>query len=423
MRQTIEAESAGYPLYRIRREEYTTPNKVPFRVSPTPFEVTKEQSQELGNIGRDIADYIDIIDELYRTQAGIRNLLDRGKPEIFTSEHDSQYLFYRPDIIITPSGFSIVEVETSPFGLALASILNSAYRKEGFNTLVDEDALSSHMRKTLPVEGTLLYTHKTAAYAGQLSFLADRIISGEDHRWSAQHLGQNPSNGGVIYRGFYLSEYLSDPGVKALLEAREYSEEKIFPSLTPHLEEKTILSLLWDKRWEGYIRKQLGDTAFAHLRGVIPPSWIVGEEEFFSPGLPNGISSSVDLATISKSKRAFVLKSSGFRDGSSWSEGVHFLHKTSSDSAANTLRAAATDPTGLHIVQTFNQGVKIPIQYQGLEGNDGTMMARVRLTPYVSATTGAMVAMKATGCENTDYIHASTASINTAVMEKPTVLF
>lgn len=45
------------------------------------------------------------------------------------------------------------------------------------------------------------------------------------------------------------------------------------------------------------------------------------------------------------------------------------------------------------------------------------MIAKVRLTPYFNPGNNRLIAIKATGCANTDYIHATTASVNTAVAE------
>lgn len=48
------------------------------------------------------------------------------------------------------------------------------------------------------------------------------------------------------------------------------------------------------------------------------------------------------------------------------------------------------------------------------------MDARIRLTPYFSMEAdekGELIAIKATGCKDTNYVHASTASINTAVAQ------
>jgi len=56
--------------------------------------------------------------------------------------------------------------------------------------------------------------------------------------------------------------------------------------------------------------------------------------------------------------------------------------------------------------------------YEGENGQDIPMQARIRLTPYYSVAPGdegRLVAIKVTGCEHTDFIHASSSSINTAV--------
>jgi len=164
----------------------------------------------------------------------------------------------------------------------------------------------------------------------------------------------------------------------------------------------------------------LGVASFKHLKTVIPPTWIVGQEQFFAPGMPNNISSSIELANLSKSKRAYVLKSSGFSENSSWKEGVHFLQRESSDKTLQLLHDAETDKTGIHIVQEFKKGINIPMNYESEdEKSEIPMTARIRLTPYFSVTNdsqdGKLIAIKATGCENTDFIHASSTSINTAV--------
>lgn len=49
------------------------------------------------------------------------------------------------------------------------------------------------------------------------------------------------------------------------------------------------------------------------------------------------------------------------------------------------------------------------------------MKARFRLLPYFSMARGyegQLIAIKATGCENTDYIHTTSASVNMAVAQR-----
>lgn len=426
MRASLESAARGYSIYKARRAEFETNQKIPFRVSPKPFRLTSEQKREIQIIGHDIVDYFQTVNELYQSDVGgVRKILDTGKPQIFLSDKPAQYLFVRPDLIITPQGFSICEIETSPFGLALAEILNKAYQDEGFETVVANGSLPEEVRRNTPIEGTILLSDKNQSYAGQLTFLADQVFSGNGRNWQALPVNQYNPNGNApqVYRGFYLREYLTDPAVRLLLDTNlaNGNSNGIFPSATPHLEEKAILALIYDIRFEQYLRTQLGDAAFNHLKEIIPPTWIVGQEKFFSPGMPNNISTSVELAGLSKSKRTFVLKSSGFSENSSWKEGVYFLHKDSKENAEKLLQQAQTDITHLHVVQEFKKGINIPMKYEDL-GNEDVhlpMTARIRLTPYFALSENGksdkLIAMKATGCENTDFIHASSTSINTAV--------
>jgi hypothetical protein len=212
---------------------------------------------------------------------------------------------------------------------------------------------------------------------------------------------------------------MNDPAVKMLLDQATKNSGDLLPSPTPHMEEKAILAFLWDRRFEQRLKKRLGDAAFNHLRAIIPPTWIVGQEPFFALGMPDGVATSVDLASLSRSKRALVLKESGFGARSSWGEGVKFLHKKSANTARELLQEAQESTKSLFVVQQFNKAQDTPITY---EARDGTIQlapaARIRLTPYFSMADddmGRLVGVKVTGCENTDLIHGSSSSINTAV--------
>lgn len=419
MRERLESTIGDREIYAARRSEFDTGQKIPFRVSPTPLELQPHQVHEVNRIGKDITSFFQAADELYRSDGSVREILDTGKPEIFLGDDPAQYLFVRPDMIITEQGFSICELETSPFGLALGEVLNRSYREAGFETLVGSDALSSHVQAATPSEGTLVYSQKTKSYAGQLSFLADEVFSGSERQWSAKHVDDvQPQELDNVYRAHYLSEYNSDPAVKLLLESNLSNDEaNLFPSPTPHLEEKALLALMWDKRYEQKLRQQLGNASYDHLREVIPPNWIVGQEAHFAPGLPNQYQQSTDLINLSRSKRAFVLKSSGFSHNSSWAEGVHFLGKKSADIDKERLVRAQNDKASLHVIQEFHKGANHLMSYVQ-DGQTIPMTARIRLTPYFAVEgqkSGELVAIKATGCENTDFIHASSTSINTAV--------
>jgi hypothetical protein len=418
MRLELEEIAEGYDWYTARRSKYQTGQKIPFRVSPRPFSLTPEQTYEIIRLGPEITAFFLLVHELYCTQEVVHCLLNRGKPEMYDTKTAPSYLYIRPDLIINEMGFSMCELETSPFGLALAAMINKAYCALGFETIVEVSALQQHINAYTPNTGAIVYSSKTCAYAGQMQALAETIFSGTERNWIAVHASlenQLPEN---IYRAFYLSEALTDPVIQKILGSPSVETTKFFPTLTPHMEEKAILALLWDKRWKDFFIKQLGKTTFDHLRQIIPPTFIVGQEDFFEPGLPNGMSDALSLANTSRAKRGFVIKPSGFAGNSSWAEGVHFLHEKSATATYNLLQAAIEDPRTLYVIQEFRPGKKFSLEYEDSMTETLPMQARVRLTPYYAMAgpdAGQLLAAKVTGCEGTHYIHASSSSVNTAV--------
>lgn len=421
MRRYIESASDGFDIYSARRPAYDTGQTIPFRVSPEPLSLSSKEQNELMKIGEDVVGYMTAADELYRNNEQVKTLLDTGKPEIFTATPTptASYLFLRPDIIITPAGFSICEIETSPFGLALAEILNQAYRSAGVDTMVDDNTLKEYVKSTTNSTGQIVYSNKTASYAGQLGFLGEKIFSGQARRWSAtsaNDLSGKPS--GEIYRAFYLAEYGVDAKVIDLTESAAIDRVSMMPSLTPHMEEKAVMALLWDRRFQDYFISTLGSASVTHLKSLIPPTWIVGHETNFSLGMPGNATDSLSLAELTNSRRKYVLKPSGFHSQASWSEGVHMLHKKSHAKALELIKGAMEDQDSLYVVQEFTKATELPMSWDDIDGTQRQMNARVRLTPYygmLGTMAAKLIGLKATCCENTDYIHAGSSSINTAV--------
>lgn len=414
MKEALEQNAGSYTWYKARRQEFDTGAKIPFRVSPEPLNLSKPQVEDIERIGLVTTQYMQAVNELYQTQEPVHTLLSKNKPSILLDEKDPRYLFVRPDLIMTPSGFTVCEIETSPFGLALSDLLNRTYRQAEFDTLAREDALSDYVRSVTSKRGVIVHSNKTVSYAGQMEYLADNVFSGNGRDWVSKHVDQfTPQDGVQVYRGFYQAEYLTDPAIRDVVE----SDVVKTPSLTPHMEEKAVLAFAWDKRWSPFLTAQMGKSGLNYIRQIIPPTWIIGEEANFEPGLPQGTNSTLELAGLSRSKRAFVIKPSGFAVNSSWAEGVNLLHEKSSEKAAQIIAAAKADTAVLHVVQEFKKATTVPMQYENIDGSLTVMNARLRITPYyaMAGNVGELLTIKATGCENTDFIHASTSSINTAV--------
>ena len=104
---------------------------------------------------------------------------------------------------------------------------------------------------------------------------------------------------------------------------------------------------------------------------------------------------------------------------------MKFLHRLSGKKAVEDIKTAMEDKNHLYIMQEFRQGQIVNMTYFDQDENGHNifknMNARIRITPYFAYTKknkGKMIAVKVTGCEpTTDYIHAGTHSINTAVIE------
>ncbi len=226
----LKIESKGCSTYEVRREEYkSNKNGINFRVSPTPFKLNRNQKEELENIGKAICDYMDSCIELYNINENVHEILDRGKPSQYRDARNVKYLFLRPDLILTDKGFSICEIETSPFGLGLAEILNRAYGNEGFDTIVYQNQLRNYDQPKIGQRGTIPYSEKVKACSGQLDFMAKEVFSGDGKKWNSQKITDSNIANQEIYRAFYLSEQFVDPNVAKLLQASHI----YLPSSTP----------------------------------------------------------------------------------------------------------------------------------------------------------------------------------------------
>ena len=416
IRERLRVETKGYSMYKIRRAEYKKQNEdtINFRVSPTPFQLSKKQKKQIEIIGKTICEYMDCCIELYKTDEHIHMLLDKGKPEQLKNVTDVKYLFLRPDLIVTDEGFCVCEIETSPFGLSLAEILNRTYNEQGYETIIQQNQLKNYIQSQITNSGTIAYSDKVKAFSGQLEFMASDLFSEKDKVWSAQKIDESAIKNKEIYRAFYLNEQFVDKNIAKLLQQNHV----YIPTSTPQFEEKALLSFIWDKRYVETLRSRLGDSAFNLLRAIIPKTWIIGEEKYLDDNLFQEECNSLKLGELSKNNRKFVLKQSGFSTTSSWGEGVKFLHKMSKNSALSVIKDAIEDKEHLYVIQEYKQGKNIKMSYIDEQGIYQMMNAKVRITPYYAydgKNKGNLIAAKVTGCENTEYIHASTASINTAL--------
>lgn len=210
----------------------------------------------------------------------------------------------------------------------------------------------------------------------------------------------------VLYRGFYLHETIDDEKLSAILQ----SGLNVFPGCKSHLEEKAIMAMIFDPELEDVFRRSLGHH-LSVLKKIFPPTYILKD----TPPEILGIKEWQELSQIPRNKRNFILKVSGFSNIGSWAKGVTFLNQLSQQQCRQAIEAALNNPS-IFVIQEFRKGKKFEQEYYDFESSTiQTMLGRVRLTPYYHVGTGELLTAKTTMCSNTDFIHASTNSINSPI--------
>lgn len=426
--EEINSLATGLNLYESPRK--TSPeSNLPFLISPTPLSLTSEEKSRIEVLGPAFVSFFNLTAELYRTDPFIYKMLGAGKPpELVQQTRDARinYLFLRPDLILTEDGFRVCEIETSIFGLGLAYFLTFAYEQLDFEPLCRSQKLLETLNGVLSGDskkGVSFYlTENTKAFLGQIDYLA-RVLKKKGLLTEARILGRESVDdylkGEVdmmyFYRAFYLYEMLHNPLVEMIVKDTQLADS-IIPSISPQMEEKAILSLIFNPNYEPFLRRRLGERVFEILCSTVIPTWVINgpqPPDFF----PEKIRSWSDLAKLSRRKRGYVLKPSGFDSHASWSKGLIFLNQLSRRKAEEVLEMVSNTPLGTWVIQRFIEGRHLTLPYFDFQRESiETMTGKVRLTPYFFTQTGELIASKATMRYGSDYIHATSDSINTAVI-------
>lgn len=399
-------------------------NNLTFLISPNPFQLPPEVERNLEKYGRAISAFYRVCDAIFRKlpeNHKWKKILNNNRPQWLLNkareeEDKISHLFLRPDFILTEGGVLTAEIETSPFGLALALFLNKAYSgEEGkFIDIFLEEVMKNDETKSL----CLMLTEHTKKYRGQFEYLAKllfekginvTVVMPDEVEVKDQECFTNGKKIDLIYRGFYLHESTKNENLAKIMQ----SNAQVFPGTKSHLEEKAMMAMFFDPELNSTFQNELAEHHDL-LKTIFPSTYVLGE----NPPSEMGISKWEELANIPREKRLFVLKSSGFTDKGSWCKGVQFLNKLSKNKCVELIRNALSGDD-VFIIQEFKKGKNFEQEYFDFrESLLMTMNGRVRFTPYFSVSTGELLTAKATMCEGTDFIHASTNSINSPVKWK-----
>ena len=194
-----------------------------------------------------------------------------------------------------------------------------------------------------------------------------------------------------IYRFFELFDLDNVPKSELLMYGAKKGRVRVTPPYKPWMEEKLAFALLHHPMLEGFWADALGTDVFAHLRQVMPKTWIVDPRPLppsaIIPGLTldgKAVSDWRQLAQATQKQRQCVLKPSGFSELAWGSRGVVVGHDIPQSAWAakldHALDAFTTTP---YVFQAFHKGRQYEMTYwDERTGQPASMEGRARLSPY-----------------------------------------
>ena len=399
--------------------------RVAWRVAPQPFALAPATLAKIEALGSDLVAFYRVLSALYTRSARgtipafFADYLDRGKPEsVVKLARQNRFRsdipqVIRPDLILTDDGFIASELDSVPGGMGFVGAMAQAYCELGFDTIGESDGMAASFGAMLAATAqnerptvAIVVSEESADYRGELGWLAERmrttgvanayvcapadIVFTEDALF-LRHEDGREDRVDVLYRNFELFDLLNVPKAELMLYAARHNRVKLTPPPKAQLEEKLSFALLHHAALEPLWRKELGADVFARLRSLFPQTWVLDPRPLPPQSAIVGLSANglpvndwLQLETLGKGERDYVVKPSGFSPDAWGSRGVHIANDLTREDwrAAIVDGLAAFDRTP-HILQRFHKGRRIRMDY--VEPASATVRAmdgRVRLTPY-----------------------------------------
>ena len=364
-----------------------------WRWSPEPLKLTPAEARQIMSLGHPLARFQQACDGLYRRSASgklppwLAELLDEGKPEWLANlqrEPSTAAQFprvFRPDLILTESGFAMSELDSVPGGIGVTAWLSQVYSKAGFEVLGGPDGMIEGFRSLMPEGGTVLVSEESGDYLPEMEWLTGQL--GE--AWEVTSAEEYVPDGESLYRFFELFDWESISSVRRLAEMSANGEIKITPPFKPHLEDKLWLALLWSPALKKVWEQALRGSHLNRLRELVPFGWVLDPEPLPPhAALPRmNAHSWEEVANFSQKERQLVLKVSGFHETAWGSRGVFIGHDMSSAEWSERLHAALEQSSEQPwILQEFREGRRIEHPVYREDGTVELMQGRVRLCPY-----------------------------------------
>jgi len=412
-----------------------------WQLSPSAWELSKEQVQDLQQIGSACLEFHQALEVLYTRSVAGKNLLrnkqlsapwvaeylDRGKPQ-FLIDHarDSRNrgaipTVLRPDLLLTDEGFVMSELDSVPGGIGLTAFFNQLYSTPGVSILGEGDkminkfysSLASLRPETTNPLIALIVSDEAATYRPEMQWLANQLqVQGkrvfcmrpEDIFPLGGALfydsGGNPEKIDILYRFFELFDLANIKIAKFIFEAWKNAEVTIAPPMRPFQEEKLGFGLFHHHQLKEYWVEALSSQAFKKLSSIIPQTWIMDPTPLPPGAVLDGpkvagrmLRDWSELALASQKERDLIIKISGFHE-TAW--GARSVYLGSDSSSKEWLEAVtnaiALAPENLHVLQVYKKPKRVshPIYKTDDSGAVSVVAAdgRLRLCPYYFVENG-----------------------------------
>ncbi|HXN06228.1 MAG TPA: hypothetical protein VN944_04080 [Nitrospiria bacterium] len=405
---------------------------VSFRISPRPFYLAPAEQNTLEKLGSILHLFYKSQNKLYfesvrgQKPAWIAEYLDQGKPQqIVETGRMNRFKsglpgIIRPDLILTPEGMTITELDSVPGGFGLTGLLNETYENAGYPIVGGSagmtrgfgDMILDIVSRKGPPAGKInlgiVVSEESEDYLPEMRSFAKRftgqelsvtVLRPQELQFNEEEVFGKTGNGPVplhaIYRFFELFDYRNIPKNDLIFYAARKGNVLITPPPKAFLEEKLWFALFHHPGLRSFWETDLGEENFNFLSPMIPSTWILDPRELppygIIPGLQfrgNAVSSWKEIYTAGQKERRYVIKPSGYSELAWGARGVkigHDMPETEWKTALEEgIQSFSKTP---FIIQEFHQGRKVEAIYRN-NGEDrlSGMTGRVRLCPYYFAS-------------------------------------
>ena len=398
-----------------------------WQCSPEPWCLSREQLEELNQVGVACLRFQKALELLYRRATEGKSLLrngelyapwvaayyDKGKPKALLEHAHAPTLknacpvVIRPDLLVTESGFALTEIDSVPGGIGLTAFLNELYASVGvvqakggmveafYHTLA---ALVPEVPLPLIV---VVVSEEADTYRPEFEWLAKKlrasgkrieVVSPEALKGSAEGLFLHQSDGDqridVVYRFFELFDLENVACTEIVMRAAEAGQVVVTPPMRPFQEEKLSLALFHHHLLQPFWEEVLPRDTRELLQKIIPCSWII-ESVDLPPSATlvgpevNGrpIHHWTDLGNASQKQRNWILKLSGFHEEAWGARSVTLGTNVSQEAWAKAIQEAIESDTH-YVLQEYHKPARKMHPVYDDSGEASLQAGRVRLCPY-----------------------------------------